>query len=149
MKGTTLVTSNRSAPAATIVPILVYEDVEAAIAWLCDTLGFSERLRAAHNGVVNHAQLTFREGAVMIGRRGGPFRPPQGNHVSHVVHVGVADVDAHFAHAQKRGAKIVRPPENMPFGERQYTIEDPGGHWWVISQHIADLAPEDWGAVGY
>ena len=144
-----MIATNRSAPTATIVPILVYEDVEAAIAWLRDTLGFTERLRAAHSGRVSHAQLAFREGAVMIGRQGGPFRAPQANHVSHVVHVSVPDVDAHFAHAQQTGAKIVRKPENMPFGERQYTLEDPGGHWWVISQHVADLAPEDWGATGY
>jgi uncharacterized glyoxalase superfamily protein PhnB len=139
--------TNRSAPTATIVPILVYEDVEQAIEWLRRTLGFTERLRAAHNGVVSHAQLAFAEGAVMIGRQGGPFRAPQAEHVSHVVHVSVADVDAHFAHAQQCGARIVRPPTDMPFGERQYTVEDPGGHWWVISQHIADLAPEDWGAT--
>ena len=37
---------NRSAPKATVVPILVYEDVGKAIEWLCDTFGFRERLRA-------------------------------------------------------------------------------------------------------
>ena len=31
--------------------------------------------------------------------------------------------------------------------ERQYTAQDHAGHWWTFSQHIADLAPEDWGAV--
>jgi uncharacterized glyoxalase superfamily protein PhnB len=35
----------------------------------------------------------------------------------------------------------------MPFGERQYTVQDHAGHWWTFSQHVADLAPEDWGAV--
>src|SRR5262245_23718810 len=34
---------NRSAPRATVAPILVYEDVEKAIEWLCDTFGFTER----------------------------------------------------------------------------------------------------------
>lgn len=38
---------NRSAPRATVVPILVYEDVAAAVDWLCDAFGFTERLRAA------------------------------------------------------------------------------------------------------
>jgi uncharacterized glyoxalase superfamily protein PhnB len=32
---------NRSAPRATVVPILVYEDVAKAIEWLCDTFGFT------------------------------------------------------------------------------------------------------------
>jgi len=37
---------NRSAPRATVVPVLVYEDVGKAIDWLCGAFGFEERLRA-------------------------------------------------------------------------------------------------------
>jgi len=37
---------NRSAPGATVVPVLVYEDVGKAIDWLCGAFGFEERLRA-------------------------------------------------------------------------------------------------------
>ena len=140
-------TKNRSAPDAAIVPILVYEDVAEAIDWLTRTLGFRERLRAGHGGVISHAQLSLGDGAVMVGRQGGPFKRPQGEPVTHVVHVSVADVNEHHERASQLGVKIIRPPADLPFGERQYTLEDPGGHWWVISQHIADLAPEDWGAT--
>jgi uncharacterized glyoxalase superfamily protein PhnB len=67
---------NRSAPRATVVPILVYEDVEKAIDWLCATFGFKERLRAAGpGGAVSHAQLTVAEGALMLAARGeSPYR---------------------------------------------------------------------------
>ncbi len=138
---------NRSAPTATIVPILIYEDVEQAIDWLCRAFGFSERLRAERDGVIGHAQLTFAEGAIMLGRQGGPFRSPQANEVTQYVHVTVSDVDRHFEHAKQCGARVVQPPTDMPFGERQYTAQDYAGHWWTFSQHVADLAPEDWGAV--
>lgn len=58
---------NRSAPRATVVPILVYEDVAKAIEWLCGTFGFAERLRAAGpGGIVAHAQLAIAEGAIML-----------------------------------------------------------------------------------
>ena len=68
---------NRSAPKATVVPILVYEDVGTAIDWLCVTFGFKERLRAAGpGGSVMHAQLEIGECAVMLGRQGAEFRPP-------------------------------------------------------------------------
>jgi hypothetical protein len=47
-----------------------------------------------------------------------------------------------------------RPPasspcctETHPFGERQYTAADPGGHVWTVSQTIADVDPRDWGGV--
>jgi uncharacterized glyoxalase superfamily protein PhnB len=140
------VVTNRSAPAATIVPILIYEDVGHAIDWLCRVFGFTERLRAERDGIVGHAQLSFGNGAVMLGRHGGPYRPPHGTEVTHCLHVTVDNVDRHFEHARVAGARVVQPPTDMPFGERQYTALDIGGHWWTFSQHITDLAPEDWGA---
>lgn len=138
---------NRSAPKATVVPILVYEDVEKAADWLCATFGFKERLRAGRPGLsATHAQLAIAEGAVMLGRQGGEFRPPRPNEVNQYVTVHVENVDAHFEHAQRCGARILKPPTDMPFGERQYTVEDPWGHRWTFSQSIADVALEAWGA---
>jgi uncharacterized glyoxalase superfamily protein PhnB len=62
--------TNRSAPGATVVPILVYDDVAKAIDWLTGAFGFAERLRVDHHGVVNHAQLVVGDGAIIIGREG-------------------------------------------------------------------------------
>jgi uncharacterized glyoxalase superfamily protein PhnB len=139
--------TNRSAPSATVVPILIYEDVGHAIEWLCRAFGFSERLRAARDGVIGHAQLAVAEGAVMLGRQGGPYRAPSKDGVTQYVHIAVADVDGHCEQAKACGAKIIQPPTDMPFGERQYTAQDHAGHWWTFSQHVADVAPEDWGAT--
>ena len=36
---------NRSAGRGPVVPVLVYDDVEKAIEWLCETFGFVERFR--------------------------------------------------------------------------------------------------------
>ena len=131
---------NRSVPLATIIPVLGYEEVAQASAWLCDTFGFKERLRIASH----RAQLVFGDGAVILTQRpaGQAFAADL---ASHSVHVRVADVDQHCAHARQRGAKILQAPESYPFGERQYTVVDLGGHRWTFSQSIADVAPEDWG----
>lgn len=139
--------TNRSAPEATITPVLVYDDVASAVEWLCGAFGFRERLRFTRDGVVSHAQLSFAEGSIMLGRQGGNFQPPKDGQVNQYVLVSVANVDEHFEHAKQRGARIIQPPANMPFGERHYTAEDPAGHRWTFSQHIADVAPEDWGAT--
>ena len=140
--------TNRSAPRATIVPILVYEDVGKAVEWLCSVAGFTERLRAVTaDGHIVHAQLVFGDGAVMLGREGSEFRRPHPNEVSQYAVVHVRNVDEHFERARQAGARILKPPADMPFGERQYTIEDPGGHRWTFSQSIADVAPESWGAT--
>jgi hypothetical protein len=46
---------NRSMPPRTIISELVYGDLAAAVAWLCTTFGFKERLR-----IGNHrSQLVF------------------------------------------------------------------------------------------
>jgi hypothetical protein len=58
---------NRSSPGATVVPILVYEDVGKAIDWLCGTFGFRERLRAAGPGgsvVVDPIDWTIFRGRI-------------------------------------------------------------------------------------
>ena len=59
----------------------------------------------------------------------------------------VEDLDRHYEHAKQRGAHILQPPTTHPFGERQYTAEDPEGHRWTFSQSVADVEPEEWGAM--
>ena len=140
--------ANQSAPGAPVVPILIYPDVPAAIDWLCRVFGFRERLRAAgRDGVVGHAQLLAGAGDLMIGRAGGPFRVPPRDSVYQYVLVDVDDVDKHFERAKASGAQIIQPPEDMPFGVRQYTAADLAGHWWTFSQNIADVHPSVWGAT--
>ncbi|HCN84165.1 MAG TPA: hypothetical protein DIT07_11190 [Sphingobacteriaceae bacterium] len=59
--------------------------------------------------------------------------------------VRVPDVQSHYRHAVQTGAKILQKPMDYPYGERQYSVEDIGGHQWTFSESIADIAPEDWG----
>lgn len=137
---------NRSAPRATVVPILVYEDVEKALEFLTRAFGFRERLRAEWGGAVSHAQMDIGDGSIMMGKQGGPFKAPEGATVSQYAHVHVDDVDAHFAKAKAAGATVLKEPEDMVFGVRQYTATDVGGHWWTFSQNIRDVDPAQWGA---
>jgi uncharacterized glyoxalase superfamily protein PhnB len=41
--------------------------------------------------------------------------------------------------------KILSPPADYPYGERQYSVEDLGGRRWTFSQSIADSDPASWG----
>lgn len=138
---------NQSAPGSTVVPLLIYQDVGKAVEFLCGAFGFSERLRAERGGVVGHAQLVVAEGAIMLGRQAGEYRAPRPGEVHQYVVVHVEDVDRHFEHAKRFGARIVDTPNDQPFGERQYTVDDPEGHRWTFSQHVADVAPRQWGAT--
>jgi uncharacterized glyoxalase superfamily protein PhnB len=128
--------ANRSIPDAVIIPVLAYPDVRAAAAWLCEAFGFAERLRIGDHRV----QLTFGGGAVVARDGGGEGADPH-----HSVMVRVDDADAHCARAEAAGARIVQRPTDHPFGERQYSAVDPGGHAWTFTQTIADVDPAAWG----
>jgi len=61
--------------------------------------------------------------------------------------VRVSDVHGHCARARKAGALIVQEPTDFPYGERQYTAQDPSGHVWTFSESIADVDPAAWGGT--
>jgi len=125
--------TNRSMPPGVIIPELRYDNVNEAATWLCQAFGFKERLRIANH----RCQLTFGEASVVAIERKGPG-------ASYVL-VHVDDVRRHYEHAQEVGARIISPPTDYPFGERQYTVEDIGGHRWTFSQSLADVDPATWG----
>ena len=144
---------NRSIPSATVIPVLIYEDVPEAVEWLCDSFGFQVRLRIGDHRV----QLTIGDGAVVVAERRVTnaveasdrviLRPPRRGEVSHTVMVRVDDVNAHYERARQSGARILDRPTDYPYGERQYSAEDLEGHRWTFTQSIADVAPEDWGGT--
>ena len=149
---------NRSRPPREVIPTLYYEDVGKALHWLCHAFGFTERFRYGSPGNVGGAQVVAGGGIVMLSRvrvgqdpgRWGDnarFQPPRNGEISVLLSVHVEDVDRHFERAKQFGARIVHAPETYPFGERQYTAEDIAGHRWVFSQSVADVAPEEWGAM--
>ena len=127
--------TNRSMPPGVIIPELPYEDVHTAAAWLCQAFGFTERLR-----IGNHrCQLSFGQSSVVVIERKEPG-------ISSIL-MHVDDVDGHYERAKQFGARIINPPTDYPFGERQCTVEDLGGHRWTFSQTIADVDPKSWGGI--
>jgi uncharacterized glyoxalase superfamily protein PhnB len=133
---------NRSIPQATVIPVLIYPDVRAAVAWLSAAFGFVERVKIGED---HRSQMQVGDGAVIIGDVRHDRRPPRPGEVTHSVTVRVADVDAHRVRAEAHGARIVTEPTSFEYGERQYTAEDPAGHQWTFSETLADVAPEEWG----
>lgn len=122
--------------------MLGYSDVVEATDWLCDAFGFAVRLRIGDH----RAQLVFGNGAVIVTKRDETETDPR-HAVTHSVHMRVEDADSHHEQAKSRGARVLHPPTDYPYGERQYTAEDLGGHVWTFSQSIADVDPASWGAT--
>jgi uncharacterized glyoxalase superfamily protein PhnB len=135
---------NRSIPSSTVIPVLIYPDVRAAVAWLEGAFGFAERVRIGED---HRAQLSFGDGAVIVGDVRHERRPPRPGEVTHSVMVRVDDARAHCERARGHGARIVMEPTDFEYGERQYTAEDLAGHQWTFSETLADVAPEAWGGI--
>jgi uncharacterized glyoxalase superfamily protein PhnB len=127
----------------TVVPVLVYPDVRAAVTFLSAAFGFVERTRI---GASHRAQLAVGDdGAVIIADADGERCPPQPGEVTHVVRVRVGDVDAAFARAADHGAVVLEAPVDREYGERDCTLQDIAGHRWQLAETKADVAPEEYG----
>ena len=127
---------NHSMLPSVIIPELPYPDVREAVEWLCRSFGFVERLRIGDH----RAQLLFGEGSVIVTEQGST---PS---VSSLL-VRVDEIDNHYERATQSRARIISPPADYPYGERQYTVEDLTGHRWTFSQTIADVDPKTWGGT--
>ena len=137
------VLSNRSAPPATVTPVLIYPDVRTAVAWLGAAFGFGERVRI---GDSHRAQLRVgADGAVVIAEAGRDRVSLSGDVVTHLIKVRVPDVDAAFTRATSCGADVVEELRTYEYGERSGIVADLAGHHWELTQTIRDTAPEEWG----
>lgn len=128
--------SNASMPSSSVIPQLPYPSVVEAAAWLERNFGFSVRLAIGDHRI----QMNAEGGHVVLTQAGeAPARC--------AVMIRVEDVDAHHAQAVAAGAQANGPPQTFPYGERQYSVIDCGGHVWTFSQSIEDIAPESWGGL--
>jgi uncharacterized glyoxalase superfamily protein PhnB len=128
---------NRSAPPCAVVPVVAYDDVDAAVAWLIAAFGFRVRLRIGSH----RAQMWFGDACVIVGESG----PEKQWGTRSSTRLRVEDVDAVVARAVAQGALVVHPPETHSYGERQATLQDFAGHIWSLSQTMEDVDPAAWG----
>ena len=136
---------NRSVPPAMVVPVLVYPDVRAAVAFLANAFGFVERTRIGEN---HRAQLAVDgDWAVIVADAGADRSPPQPGVVTHMVRIRVADVDGAFIRARAAGAVVVEAPVDREYGERDCTVQDLAGHHWQLAEALSDVVPEEFGCL--
>jgi len=132
---------------------LFYDDAAKAIEWLCRVFGFEVRLKIdGPNGRIEHSQLTFGEGMIMVGssKKGAGEKtwrdltasPQQVNGLNtQCLCIFVDDVDAHCARAKAAGATVLLEPTTTDHGseywaDRSYLARDLEGHQWWFMQRI-------------
>lgn len=122
-----------------VLPHLIYEDVDAAIAWLTDVFGFRERVSAHHeeaDGTTSRAQIEVADSLITIGRPSVHADSPRRG-VSSMLYVFVDDVEQHYDRVASRGARIVVEPHTHA-GDKRYQVQDPEGHQWTFAQRVSE-----------
>ncbi len=118
-----------------ITPVLVYEDIEAAHAFLVNAFDLEAgRIDRDAAGQVVHGEVTSGREVIWlhrVTREHGLTSPRAQTAASSGLAVTVDDVDAHHERARAAGALIDSPPVDQPYGRREYGARDPEGHrWW-------------------
>lgn len=120
------------------IPLLVYDDIEAAHEFLVQAFGFSPgSIERDGQGQIVHGEVTAGDGQIWLHRvtpeheLASP-RTMDAQTGGLVVHVD--DVDAHFEHARSAGARIDSEPKDQEYGQREYGARDLEGHrWWFAT----------------
>lgn len=100
-------------PQQRVVPMLSYEDVDAAADWLVDAFGFEEVERFDWEGRVAHVTLKLGEGVVFLGSPSAEYKSPK----------------------TLAGATLLGElEEDADLGERRYRAADLEGHRWMFVQ---------------
>ena len=107
--------ANDALPAGAGTPV---EDVERAQQHYRDALGFDIGWLYPGGGI---GAVSRPPVAIFFRKRNRPFEP--------AVHwVFAPDIDATYEEFRSRGARIVEPLEEKPWGLRQFTVEDIDGN---------------------
>lgn len=131
-----------------VTPMFTFKDVRKAIDFYQRAFGAEELfvMPGPDGKGVLHAEIRIGDSIIMLGEE-HPQESCQsaaslgGSPVSFYLYL--EDVDAAFRVALAAGAEVRMPVEEMFWGDRVGTVQDPFGHSWSLATHTRDLTPEE------
>lgn len=142
----TATTSSRY-PLHTVTPHIVCAGAASAIEFYKKAFGAEELMRlAGPDGKLIHAAIRIGDSTIMMldeipGM--GCFGPKSLKGASVTLHLNVDDADALQQRAVAAGATMIMPVNEMFWGDRWGSVEDPFGHRWAMATHVRDVSPEE------
>jgi PhnB protein len=128
-------------------PYLICKDTAAALEFYKKAFGAVEVMRMPMpNGKIGHAELKIGDSFIMLADESpesGTHSPQHfgGTPVSILLYV--EKVDDVYNRSVAAGAKSMRAPQDMFYGDRTSWVTDPFGHSWYIHTHVKDVTPEE------
>ena len=129
---------------AVVAPEFFVRDVDVSVAFYVDVLGFT-LVRAEPEGGPPHnfavvargaVEFLFAHEAFLGSETRAALSHPRASGVD--IRVMVADVDAVYARARERGAKILHHVKDQMYGLRDFTLADPDGFRIRFAQQIVE-----------
>src|SRR5262249_11524498 len=119
-----------------VVPYLVVEDADKAVAFMHDVFDAIE-MRVSRNaaGRVDHAEMAIADAVIMVAEASGSWLPTPA-----ALYIYVPDVDAVHRRAIASGAASLWEPVNQPYGDRNSGVKDSNGVQWWIATHREDVS---------
>lgn len=133
----------------TVTPYLTLKDGAKALKFYKDAFDAQEiEVNHTPDGRIMHAAFKIGDSMIMMSDEFPEFScgissPSSLKGTTTLLHIYVEDVDSAFDKAVKAGATVKMPVADMFWGDRYGQLEDPFGHQWAISTHIADLSNDE------
>ena len=130
-----------------VTPMCMFKDARKAIEFYKRAFGAEElfAMPGTDSKGVMHAEVRIGDSIIMMGEEN-----PQeacksaetigGSPVSFYIYV--ENADAAFQRAIEAGAESRMPVEDMFWGDRAGTVQDPFSYSWMLATHIKDLTME-------
>ncbi len=112
-----------------VAPSIPVRDIATALAFYCDTLGFTKTFE--NGNPVGFVILERDDAEVHL-----TLKPDHQASDCNVLHLLVSDARALYRHLEKRGTQIVKGLRDQPYGLRDFIVADPDGNRLDIGQHI-------------
>ena len=121
-----------------ISPVLLVADLERAVTFYRDALGFTCEV---YGDPADFAVASRGAAVIFLALAPDPGRlVPNWRIVDKMVdaYIRVDDADAIYAEVQERGARIDYTIYNAPHGFREFGVQDPDGHDIAFGQPLGD-----------
>jgi len=131
-----------------VTPMFMFKDCRKAIDFYKAAFGAQERyaMPGPDGKGIMHAEVLVGDSIVMMGDE----NPQQncksaesmgGSPISFYLYV--ENVDAAFRRAVEAGAKVQMDVQDMFWGDRAGSVQDPFGYNWMLATHTKDLSSEE------
>ena len=113
--------------------VLAVHDLAGSTAYFVETLGFAKDWNDGDNW-----RAVIRDGVrIMMGRCPDALPPAELGDHNYFAFLATDNVDALHAEFAARGALILKPPADKPWGWREMPVATPEGHRIMFAQAIA------------